>query len=611
MKSNIVHQSRGMLVLLNKIPQSVGVCFVAVVIADFLQKFNLKKTAIQKALDSLAESGKITFKEYSKQKIYLPRKDLYIPNTEGMNQMKDENGKLQEMVDEQKRANSLLEGAWQIVQEVSGVSIEPTQEKYNLVVSVVMGRFMDDVVVDNDHTGKECIKENDKMLKICCIGAGYVGGPTMAVITLKCPDIKVAVVDISIPRITAWNRDRFPIYEPCLDEVVKQCRGKNLMLRSTLRILSTQMVKRCHHTNPTSDSLSEWERVCLPIDPGVVLLNITFVTDDPSHVYVSEVYYACIISDSLSEWERVYLPIDPRVVLLSIAFSKILKHGGDFTAAAALADEARCMDLADHYVSLAEKIAVLFTKDGEHTNLHDMQFMWYELDSGDGYVRQGELGRALKNFLAVENHYADIIEDQFDFHSYCLRKMTLRSYIEVLRFQDRLHAHRYFRKAAVRAIRNASLVDTITGMVLQALFAFSFGPFKCYIKLYDAPIKLNKDDELSKLPASQKKKLRQKQRKAEAQAKKHVGSEAVTKIGCRKPRLSSMFDSLMHKAAVAEMIYCLEPNKKGEAIKLIEESPNNLVSGNGPLGLIRGWKLKDCVAVHKRLGAVFMIMMLH
>ncbi|KAF3444842.1 hypothetical protein FNV43_RR14535 [Rhamnella rubrinervis] len=66
------------------------------------------------------------------------------------------------------------------------------------------------------------------MVKICCIGAGYVGGPTMAVIALKCPSIEVAVVDISVPRITAWNSDQLPIYEPGLDDVVKQCRGKNL-----------------------------------------------------------------------------------------------------------------------------------------------------------------------------------------------------------------------------------------------------------------------------------------------------------------------------------------------------------------------------------------------
>ncbi|XP_044490607.1 UDP-glucose 6-dehydrogenase 1-like [Mangifera indica] len=66
------------------------------------------------------------------------------------------------------------------------------------------------------------------MVKICCIGAGYVGGPTMAVIALKCPKITVSVVDISSPRINAWNSDQLPIYEPGLEEVVKKCRGVNL-----------------------------------------------------------------------------------------------------------------------------------------------------------------------------------------------------------------------------------------------------------------------------------------------------------------------------------------------------------------------------------------------
>ncbi|KAI3733989.1 hypothetical protein L6452_13448 [Arctium lappa] len=80
-------------------------------VADFLQKFNLKKAAIQKALDSLADSGRISFKEYGKQKIYLARQDQFqIPNTEELNQMKEENVKLQEMLEEQKKTNSQLEG---------------------------------------------------------------------------------------------------------------------------------------------------------------------------------------------------------------------------------------------------------------------------------------------------------------------------------------------------------------------------------------------------------------------------------------------------------------------------------------------------------------------
>ncbi|KAM5578948.1 N-terminal acetyltransferase A complex auxiliary subunit NAA15 [Rosa sericea] len=414
----------------------------------------------------------------------------------------------------------------------------------------------------------------------------------------------------------------------------------------------------------------------------------------------------------------------PTVIDLYSAKSRFLKHAGDLAAAAALADEARCMDLADRYINsecvkrmlqadqvpLAERTAVLFTKDGDqHNNLHDMQCMWYELASGESYFRQGDLGRALKKFLGVEKHYADITEDQFDFHSYCLRKMTLRSYVEMLKFQDRLHSHAYFHKAAAGAIR-------------------------CYLKLYDSPLKSTseEDDDMSKLPPSQKKKMRQKQRKAEARAKKeaegkneesnvsgvsksgkrpvkpvdpdphgekllqvdHPMSEATkylkllqknspeslethllsfevnmrkqkillafqalkqllrlnaehpdshrslikffhkvdlmpapetdtekliwSVLGAERPLISRLQgnslveanmnflekhqDSLMHRAAVAEVLYALEPNRKDEAIALIEDSTNNMVPNtNGALGRVREWKLKDCITVDRLL----------
>ena len=65
---------------------------------------------------------------------------------------------------------------------------------------------------------------------ICCIGAGYVGGPTMAVIALKCPHINVTVVDANPEKIKAWNGplEQLPVYEPGLAEVVKEARGRNL-----------------------------------------------------------------------------------------------------------------------------------------------------------------------------------------------------------------------------------------------------------------------------------------------------------------------------------------------------------------------------------------------
>ena len=59
-------------------------------------------------------------------------------------------------------------------------------------------------------------------------GAGYVGGPTMAMIALKCPAITVTVVDMNAARIEAWNSGNLPIFEPGLSEVVKQAHGRNL-----------------------------------------------------------------------------------------------------------------------------------------------------------------------------------------------------------------------------------------------------------------------------------------------------------------------------------------------------------------------------------------------
>ncbi|RIA96900.1 UDP-glucose/GDP-mannose dehydrogenase family, NAD binding domain-containing protein [Glomus cerebriforme] len=64
--------------------------------------------------------------------------------------------------------------------------------------------------------------------KICCLGAGYVGGPTCAVIAYKCHDIDVTIVDLNDARIAAWNSDQLPIYEPGLDKIVFERRGKNL-----------------------------------------------------------------------------------------------------------------------------------------------------------------------------------------------------------------------------------------------------------------------------------------------------------------------------------------------------------------------------------------------
>jgi UDPglucose 6-dehydrogenase len=86
-----------------------------------------------------------------------------------------------------------------------------------------------------------------KIKNICCIGAGYVGGPTMAVIAQKNPSIKVTVVDINEKRIAAWNSNNFdelPIYEPGLSDVVKVTRGRNLFFSTDINdaIINSEMI---------------------------------------------------------------------------------------------------------------------------------------------------------------------------------------------------------------------------------------------------------------------------------------------------------------------------------------------------------------------------------
>jgi len=138
---------------------------------------------------------------------------------------------------------------------------------------------------------------------------------------------------------------------------------------------------------------------------------------------------------------------------------------------AAASDEcetARKMDLADRFLNtmstryalradrrqVAESTVTLFTKDGDNpNNLFDMQCMWYEIEFGRSCLRTKAYGKALKKLRAVHTHFIDMIEDQFDFHTYCLRKMTLRAYIELLRCEDTIYKHKFFVRAALSLIQ--------------------------------------------------------------------------------------------------------------------------------------------------------------
>ena len=96
-------------------------------------------------------------------------------------------------------------------------------------------------------------KNSFKNINICCIGAGYVGGPTMTVIAEKCPNITVNVVDLNQKRINAWNdRDvsKIPIFEPGLSEIIQNVRGKHLFFSTDVdsAISSADIIFICVNT---------------------------------------------------------------------------------------------------------------------------------------------------------------------------------------------------------------------------------------------------------------------------------------------------------------------------------------------------------------------------
>ena len=103
-----------------------------------------------------------------------------------------------------------------------------------------------------------------KVKKITCIGAGYVGGPTMAVIANYCPFIEITVVDLNAERISSWNSKDLkdlPIYEPGLDEIIQKCRGKNLFFSTNVEksISNADLIFLCVNTPVKSKGIGAGE----------------------------------------------------------------------------------------------------------------------------------------------------------------------------------------------------------------------------------------------------------------------------------------------------------------------------------------------------------------
>ena len=161
----------------------------------------------------------------------------------------------------------------------------------------------------------------------------------------------------------------------------------------------------------------------------------------------------------------------PQSVDYHMTEARIWKHYGNAQKAAELMEKARTLDPRDRYINTkAAKYQLRnndneaaienmskFTRNEAHGgplgDLHDMQCAWYITEDGEAYVRQGKLGLALKRFTSVLSIFEIWQEDQFDFHSFSLKKGQIRAYIDMIRWEDHLREHPFFSRAAIAAVK--------------------------------------------------------------------------------------------------------------------------------------------------------------
>ncbi|CAH1159834.1 unnamed protein product [Phaedon cochleariae] len=239
---------------------------------------------------------------------------------------------------------------------------------------------------------------------------------------------------------------------------------------------------------------------------------------EPASALLWVYYYLAQHYDYLNQTEKAISYIDaaiehtPTLIELFVTKGRIYKHAGDPQEAYKWLEESQALDTADRYINSkcakymlradyvkeAEDTCGKFTREGVSAmeNLNEMQCMWFQTECALAYQRLGKYGDALKKCHEVDRHFSEIIEDQFDFHTYCMRKMTLRSYVGLLRLEDVLRGHPFYFKAAKCAI-------------------------EVYLHLFDEPLKdESAEQELNteNLAPSELKKLRNKQRKARRKA---------------------------------------------------------------------------------------------
>uniref|UniRef100_A0A8C2HZ91 N(alpha)-acetyltransferase 15, NatA auxiliary subunit b n=1 Tax=Cyprinus carpio TaxID=7962 RepID=A0A8C2HZ91_CYPCA len=212
------------------------------------------------------------------------------------------------------------------------------------------------------------------------------------------------------------------------------------------------------------------------------------------------------------EYINAAIESTPTLIELFLIKAKIYKHAGNIREAARWMDEAQALDTADRFINSkcakyllkaglikeAEEMCAKFTREGASAveNLNEMQCMWFQTECALAYKSMKKYGEALKKCHEIERHFVEITDDQFDFHTYCMRKMTLRSYVDLLKLEDVLRMHPFYFKASQTAIL-------------------------IYLNLHDNPLTDDSKElqaDTGNLTDKELKKLRNKQRRAQKKA---------------------------------------------------------------------------------------------
>jgi len=290
---------------------------------------------------------------------------------------------------------------------------------------------------------------------------------------------------------------------------------------------------------PESESSSQ--------EPASVVFALLYLAEHHSHLGRQEQALA-VLNEAIHH--------TPTLVELHVVKGAVLKASGDVIGAADALSEAAGLDTADrcvnsvaagallaaNRVTQAQDMCAKFTREGVSAmeNLNEMQCMWFLTDTAHAYHRLGQYGNALKMCHQLDRHFTEIVEDQFDFHTYCMRKMTLCSYVRLLRLEDVLRSNEFFWQSACLAI-------------------------DIYLGLYDEPLSESTDGEIDttnmtaaelKKRAKQKKNKKEEKRKEEEKKKKQQQQEDGE--GYAPPEL------VPHKLerpsdALAEALYFLRP----------------------------------------------------